>query len=175
MFETDRAVEQLQTVIDESPAEPVGALARARAALDRANARLGIESYRLSLEGLRALERGALSEADAKLSRAVTLAPYDLVARYRYARVLERRGDQAAARAEIDRVIDPHAAAPAIVRASALVDAARFAERDGDRSRARALYRSAADVIGADPQAHDDALHAIARLAERGPEDFFDF
>src|SRR5262249_42174888 len=98
-----------------------------------------------------------------------------LVARYRHARVLERRGDEADARAELARVLDARPAAPPIVRASALVDVARLAERDGDPSRALALYRSAVDVVGADPHAHDDALRAIARLTKARAGDFFDF
>jgi hypothetical protein len=90
-----------------------------------------------------------------------------MVARYRYARALEQRGDEAAAREALETVITARPVAPPIVLASAFVDDARLAERAGDRARALVLYRYALDVVGGDPRAHDAAQRAIARLAPR--------
>ena len=133
------------------------------------------EAYRTSLEGWRELERGAPDRAESLLARAVELAPGDPVARYRYARVLDALGRRDGARAELERVMAAPAA-PAIVRASAYVDYAAALERAGDRDRALALYRDAAQMIGGDPRARDRARRAIARLNPRvRAETFSDF
>jgi hypothetical protein len=176
MYETDRAIEQLQAVIAMNPREPLGARARARLQLDRAEARMAIEPYRLSIEGCRAMQRGALDEADALLTRAVALAPRDLVARYRYARLLEARGDVVHAREDLEEIIAARPLAPPIVLASAFDDYARLLERAGDRARALTMYRYALDIVGGDPRAHDDAARGVKRLAAgRAPRTFFDF
>jgi hypothetical protein len=161
------------------------ALAPADAAEIREQARVGLrqapnaqaaEAYRLSLEGWRALERRDLEQAEASLTRAVELAPRDVVARYRYARVLEARKDDARARDALEQVIAAPLV-PAIVLASALVDYAQMIERAGDRARALALYRDAARIVGAEPRARDLATRAIKRLAPQGDprSRFFDF
>ena len=173
MYETDRAIDELQKVIEMNPAEPPGARARARFLLDRGTARMAIEPYRLSLMGWRALERGALDQADTMLSRAVALAPLDAVARYRYARVLEARGDSVRARDALEAIIARRALAPPIVLASTLVDYARLLEHDGDRARALAMYRDALDVVGGDPHAHEEASRAIKRLAGNAAREMF--
>jgi tetratricopeptide (TPR) repeat protein len=126
------------------------------------------ESYRLSLEGWRALERGAGDEAARALEQALTLTPDDTVARYRYARVLEARGDTVRAQEELERVIAARPVAPAIVLASAFTDCARLLERRGETARALALYRYAIAVAGGDPRAHSDAVRAVKRLAGGG-------
>lgn len=176
MYETDRAIDQLKTVLAMNPREPPGAHARAQLQLGRASARMEIEPYRLSIEGYRALERGALDQADAMLSRAVALAPVDQVARYRYARLLEARGDSTRAREMLEQVIAARPPAPSIVLASAFADCARLVERDGDRARALQMYRFAIDVVGGDPRAHEEASRAIRRLTRPArPRHFFDF
>ncbi|HWF85002.1 MAG TPA: tetratricopeptide repeat protein [Vicinamibacterales bacterium] len=126
------------------------------------------ESYRLSLEGWRALERGAGDEAATTLEQALTLTPDDTVVRYRYARVLEARGDTVRAQAELERVIAARPVAPAIVLASAFTDCARLLERRGETARALALYRYAIAVVGGDPAAHSDAVRGVKRLAGGG-------
>jgi hypothetical protein len=141
---------------------------RARAGLGQAPDASETESYRLSLEGWRALERGADGEAETSLARAVALSPFDAVARYRYARALEARGDTLRARAELEHVLAARPLAPAIVLASAFVDYAGVLERAGDRSRASTMYRYAIDVVGGDPRARRDAIRALKRLAGAG-------
>jgi tetratricopeptide (TPR) repeat protein len=165
MYETDRAIDELQTVIEMNPREPPGARARARLLLDRATAKMAIEPYRLSIMGWRALERGALDEAETMLSRAVALAPIDPVARYRYARLLQARGATARARDALEEILARRPLAPPIVLASTYVDYARLLEHSGDRARALAMYRNALDIVGGDPRAHDEALRATKRLA----------
>jgi len=176
MYETDRAIDQLKAIVAMNPREPPGARTRAQAELDRARARMAVEPYRLSTEGYRALERGALDEAYTMLSRAVALSPLDLVARYRFARVLEARGESARALQTLEDILARRPPAPAIVLASAFVDCGRLVERAGDRPRALAMYRYALDVVGGDPRARDDAQRAIKRLSSVGRgEDFLTF
>jgi tetratricopeptide (TPR) repeat protein len=141
---------------------------RARAGLRQKPDARDTESYRLSLEGWRALERGAKEEAEASLARAVALSPSDAVARYRYARVLEERGESPRARDELEKVLAGRPLAPAIVLASAFVDYARLLERAGEQSRALTMYRYAIDVAGGDPRARREAMRAVKRLA--GPD-----
>ena len=205
MFETDRAVNELQVVIGLNPTVPFGARSRAELQLGAAYDRLGrhelalrayaaavssapagnlqrlaertrsaaarakpepraTEGYRLSLEGWRAFERGAVDQAATTLERAQALTPEDTVTRYRYARVLESRGDDAAARQQIERVIQTRPVAPAIVLASAYVEYARLLERAGDRPEAIKMYRLATEVGGADRLARDEAARALKRL-----------
>ncbi|HEX7606062.1 MAG TPA: tetratricopeptide repeat protein [Usitatibacter sp.] len=140
---------------------------QARTGLRHAPNPQAAEAYRLSLEGWRALERRDLESAEVSLARAVELAPRDVVARYRYARVLEARKQDAPARDALQQVIAAPMV-PAIVLASALVDYAQMIERDGDRARALALYRDASRVVGAEPRARDLAARAIKRLAPDG-------
>jgi tetratricopeptide (TPR) repeat protein len=206
MFETDRAIAELQAVVAAKPdVLPPAMRARALLVLGQAHDRLGhrdqaveaynavlsaasqdvppaireraraalrqkpdastTEAYRLSLEGWRALERGAREEAERLLARAVALSPSDLVARYRYAKALDARGDTARARDELEKVINARPPAPGIVLASAFVDYARLIERSGDRARALTMYRYAIDVVGGDPRARNDAMRAVKRLA----------
>jgi tetratricopeptide (TPR) repeat protein len=162
--ERDLAVAAYKAVIA-TPAIDEGFRERARAGLSRTPDPVSTEPYRLSLEGYRAYERGSLEEAESKLARAVAQAPYDSVARYRYARVLVARGDRQRARNELEKVIAARPIAPAFVLASAFVECARLLEQSGDRSRALEMYRYAIDVVGGDPRAHDDATRAVKRLA----------
>jgi Flp pilus assembly protein TadD len=138
---------------------------RARAALRQKPDAGAAEAYRLALEGWRALQRGARDDAERLLAQAVALAPSDLVARYRYAKALDTRGDHTRAINELEQVIAARPAAPAIVLASAFVDYARLLERSGDRTRALTNYRYAIDVVGGDPRARTDAMRAVKRLS----------
>jgi tetratricopeptide (TPR) repeat protein len=149
------------------------ALAPGNAAAVRDGARTGLrvvpdpritEAYRLSLEGWRHFERRELDRADAALARAVELAPFDMVARYRQARVFDARKDEPHAREALEQVLAAPMV-PGFVRASALVGYAQIVERGGDRTRALAFYRDAARTVGADPRARDLAARAIKRLA----------
>jgi len=59
------------------------------------------------------------------------------------------------------------------VLASTFVDYARLLEHAGDRARALAMYRTALDIVGGDPRAHEDAVRAIKRLAGNNARDTF--
>jgi len=130
--------------------------------------RRATQSYRLSLEGWRALEGGSAERASAALEQALALEPDDTVARYRYARALEARGEIAQARQELERVIAARPPAPAFVLASAFTDCAQLVERSGDAERALSLYRYAIDVVGGTPRAHAEAIRGVKRLEGGG-------
>ena len=108
---------------------------------------------------------GAREDAERLLTRAVMLAPSDAVARYRYARALDAGGDRVHARDQLEYVMAARPVAPAIVLAGAYVDYAQRLEEAGDRARAIAMYRDAAQMIGGDPSARDQATRALKRLS----------
>ena len=146
---------------------------RARAGMRKKPDAKICEAYRLSIEGWRALERGALAQAESSLARAVTLAPDDDVARYRYARALAALGDNLGARKELEQLLAPPIV-PVFVLASAYVELAQLLERAGDRPRAISMYRHATQVVGGDPHARDQATRALKRLAPTsGAHNFF--
>jgi len=122
-------------------------------------------AYRLALEGWRAFERKAFDEAEAKFRASIAIAPDAPVTSYRYARLLEARGDRDAARDRFEKIIAAPQPAPSAVLASAYVECARLVERDGDRTRATTLYRAALDITTGDPVARDRASRALKRLA----------
>jgi tetratricopeptide (TPR) repeat protein len=150
-----------------APADATSIRDAARAGLRAAPDARVTEAYRLALEGWRALERHDVALAETDLSRAVDLAPRDMMARYRYAKVLEARKDDARAREMLEQVVAAPLV-PGIVRASALVDYAQIVERSGDRTRALSLYREVTLIVGADSRARDLASRAIKRLAPQG-------
>jgi Tfp pilus assembly protein PilF len=121
------------------------------------------EAYRLSLEGLRALERGAVRDALARLTQSVRLNPVDPVARFHYAQALDASGDRAAAETHL-AALAAATNVPAVAYSSVLVAYAAVRERAGDHARALDLYRRARDVTGGAPRARDEARAAIARL-----------
>ena len=162
----DLAVAAYAAAVTLAPTDdPLQIRERARAGLRQKPDARRAEAYRLSLEGWRALDRGAREDAERLLGRAVVLAPDDEVARYRYARVLDAGGARARAREQLDHVIAARPIAPAIVLASALVDYAQWLEDAGDRARAVAMYRDAAQIAGGDPRARDQAARALTRLS----------
>jgi tetratricopeptide (TPR) repeat protein len=200
LYETDRAIEQLQAVIDADPGVRSAAqLSRAQFRLGAAHDRLGArdlalkfytaalpqadnrdrgairdamrrapdakgrDAYRLSIEGWRAFERGDLRSAGDALARSIELDPVDPVARYRWARVLAARGEPMRAKQQLEQVIGARTA-PSFVLASIYVTYAQLLERDGDRARAIQQYRLAADLVGGDLRARDDARAALQRL-----------
>jgi tetratricopeptide (TPR) repeat protein len=124
-------------------------------------------AYRLSIEGLRALERGENDRAVSILARAVALTPDDPVASYRYASALQAIGDATRAKSTRERVIQARPPAPAIVLASAYVDAATICEREGERERALTLYQRAIAVVGGAPRAYEDARLGLKRLSPK--------
>ena len=160
--ERERAVAAYRSAIDESGDRSEIAL-RARQGLSQNPSRTVTEAYRLSLDGWRAFEKGALPRAATSLARAVDRDPADPIAQYRYARILDASGDVARARQQLDRLIAARTA-PAFVLASALVSYGALLERAGERSRAIESYRRAAEVVGSEPTARDQARAALKRL-----------
>jgi len=77
--------------------------------------------------------------------------------------VLAARGEPIRAKEQLENLIRAHVA-PAFVLAPAYVAYAQLLERDGDRSRAIENYRAAADLVGGDTHARDDARAALRRL-----------
>ena len=164
--ERDLAVAAYTAAVTLAPTDdPLQIREHARAGLRQKPDTQRADAYRLSLEGWRALDRGAREDAERLLARAVMLAPGDGVARYRYARALEAGGDRAGARDQLEQVMAARPMAPAIVLANAYVDYAQPLEEAGDRARATAMYRDAAQMIGGDPRARDQAMRALKRLS----------
>ncbi len=165
----DAAVAAYRSAIAAVPADdPDNLRSLARTRLSRAPDSRLAEAYRLSIDGWRALERGALAEATASLTRSIELNPLDPAARYRLGKVYLARGDMAHARAEFDRTIAARPVAPPWFLAAAYVETASIAERDGDRARAAELYRLAAAIGGAEAQTRDAARAGLARVSAKG-------
>ncbi len=141
--------------------------ARARAGLSARVPAAQAAASRASLEGWRALERGDLRTAGPLISSAAAAQPDDPVYRYREARWLIARGEDAAAARVLDHVLTlPTDRAPTF-SASAAFDAGTLAERHGEVSRALDYYARAAATIGADARTVADARRARARLGAR--------
>ena len=137
-----------------------GARRRTDGAPDAARA----DAYRLSLEGWRALEAGHAADAEPRLARAVALDPGDPVARYRHARALLARRDEAGALAAFEAAISGARDAAALIAAAALLDAARLEERLALRDRAIAHYRAASTWFGGAAETRAAAARALVRL-----------
>jgi predicted Zn-dependent protease len=165
LYETDRAIAELEIVLSAgTDAVSESARDKAEEMIEAARQRMSDEAYRLSIDGWRALERDALEEAEPALARALMLAPDDPVTRYRYARLLDRRGQAARAQEEMESVMNASPPAPAFIRSAAIVAVARAIEAAGDRVRALPLYQQAIAVSGGDLFARDEARRAIRRL-----------
>ncbi len=146
----------------------VGTLAaRARDGLRSRPASAQTTAYRVSLQGWRALERGDLNTAAPLIAQSVALRPDDPVFRYREARLLLARHDDAAAAASLTRVLRTRPDLAPAIYAAACVEFAALAERQGDRSRAIEHYRKAEGVFGADARTTADAKRARERLQSR--------
>jgi tetratricopeptide (TPR) repeat protein len=134
--------------------------------LNRAPNARHAEAFRLSLEGWRKLEQKDVPAAASSLERAIALNPRDPVARYRYGRVLEARGDDAGAIAELEVTIRDARLAPAPVVGDAYMEVARIHERAGRRAEAVAAYRMASTLFGAAEATHRAAARALTRLQQ---------
>jgi hypothetical protein len=133
---------------------------RIRRAPDAARA----EAYRLSLEGWRMFEQGKAADGEPLLARAVTLDPRDPVLRYRHARALQARHDDAAALVEFDAALRGAKDAPAPIAAAAFLDAARLVERVARRAQAIDHYRAANAWFGGSAETRTAATRALIRL-----------
>jgi hypothetical protein len=161
----DAAVAAYRLAQTSAPSSDVADV-RGRAAerLRRAPDPTRAEAYRLSLEGWRRVERGDAQGGEPLLAQAVTLDPRDPVARYRHARALQARRDNAAALVEYDAALSAASAAPAPIAAAAFLDAARLEERTGRRDQAIAHYRAASAWFGGAAETRAAATRALARL-----------
>jgi hypothetical protein len=84
-------------------------------------------------------------------------------ARLGLARLASARGDDAHAREQLETLVGARTA-PAMLLATAYIEYARLLERAGDRARAIDSYRHAAQMVGGDPRARDQARAALKRL-----------
>jgi tetratricopeptide (TPR) repeat protein len=125
------------------------------------------EAYRLSLEGFRRLEGNAPAAAALALEQSLELNPDDPVARSRYARVLQSRGDDEDALAEYERAIARAADGPPALLGTTYLDAARLHERAGRLPQALSYYQIAASLFGASADTHAAARRALTRLRAR--------
>jgi tetratricopeptide (TPR) repeat protein len=143
---------------------------QAAAGLRRAPPAAATGAYRLSLEGWRALERRELKTAADALARSLELDPSDQVAQYRWARLLDARGET---RPAIDRYesVMSEPSTPPVFFAAAALDAARLYAREGDRARANELFERARTSFGASTATREAATRALAQL-DRSPSGF---
>ncbi len=173
--ERDSAVQAYNAAIAEAATEHTRPIReRVSVALRQTPDLQAAEAYRLSIVGWRALERGATAEAEAALTRAVTLSPSDAVVRYRYGRMLQASGDTSRAREELERLIAAAPPARAVILSSALVAHAQMLEGAGDSTRALTMYQRVIEVAGGDPRARDDARRALKRLQRPAKKQIFD-
>jgi hypothetical protein len=179
-YETDLAVDSMRHIIETAPSAPAGAVSRARQQLRRYQERLDApndtaRAYKLSLAGWRAYERGvsaagaakasALTEAARLLNESVVLKPKDMVARYRFARVLDAQEQNDAAVEMFESVLLSFPTTPPAFYAYACVDAARLYEQRGEIARAIELYRRVLPIFGAEVQTKEAAQRALMRLS----------
>jgi tetratricopeptide (TPR) repeat protein len=161
----DEAVAAYRAAIAAAPpGDPLRIAQRARRGLERRPPRAETAAFRRSLDGWRALERGDLAGARRALEEAMVLAPDDMVARYRYARVLvaaERVDDALTALADVHR---RRGQTPDEFYLRACVEAAGIHERLGAVRIAADLYRTALTVAGGDRRLKEQARRALATL-----------
>lgn len=140
---------------------------RARDALRARPVSAETTAYRASLQGWRALERGDLNAASPLIAQSVQLRPDNPVFRYREARLLLARHDDAAASVSLSRVLGARPEQAPTIYAAACLELAALAERQGDRGRAVEYYRRAESIFGADARTVADAKRARERLQPR--------
>ena len=146
------------------PGDPLKLTLRLKSGLDRVPDARITEAHRLSVEGLRALERGDLPGANRALTRATSLDPDNIVARYRQARVRLAEKRESDALTLLDAIARTRITTAPSTLAAACLDAARLHETRGARARAIELYRQTQQIFGADAQTVADAKRALARL-----------
>ena len=147
-----------------SPSDSDDIRDRAASHIRRAPSATRAEAYRVGLEGWRALQDGNAADAEPRLAHAVALDPRDPVIRYRHARALQARHNEAAALAEYEAAMQGAREAPAPIAAAAFLDAARLEERLKQRDRAITHYRAASTWFGAAAETRAAALRALTRL-----------
>jgi len=150
---------------------------RARRGLQRRTDETKARSYKLSLEGWRLFERGGSAvNAELMLEQAIALDPQNMIARYRYGRLLLAQRQSPEALAQMELAAQAAVSTPASTSASAqplapptiVADAALAAghlrEQAQDRAGAIERYRQAATTFGASAETKTAARRALARL-----------
>lgn len=161
----DEAVAAYRRAIAATPkGDPLRIAERARRGLERPPPRAATAAFRRSLDGWRALERGDLDAARLALEEAIALAPDDMVARYRYARVLVAASRVEEALAVFAEVHRRRNQTPDEFYLRACVEAAGIHERLGALRIAIDLYRTALTVSGGDRRLKDRARRALSAL-----------
>ena len=161
----DAAIAAYRVAAEQSPVpDPQEIRRRATDRIRRTPNAQQAEAYRLSLEGLRRLEKGDLDGGESALARSLTLDPRAPVARYRYARVMAAKKDDAAALAQLEAVIRDASACPAPIAAAAYLEAGRIHERLAHREKAIDYYRIASTRFGGAADTHASAKRALSRL-----------
>jgi predicted Zn-dependent protease len=170
MGQRDAAVAAYQSAVAAAPPDdPAGVRRSAHDHLQHAPDAGLAEAYRLSLEGWRLLERGALTESASALTRSLALNPNDAIARFRFGKLLQARGESARALGEFERTVSARPVPPAVTLAAAYLEAGRALEATGNRSRAIEMYRRASEIRGAEPRTRQAASRALARLQRSMP------
>ena len=126
------------------------------------------EAYRLSLEGWRRLEKNDIEGAATVLERSLALHSADPVARYRFGRALQAKGNDPAALAQFEIAIRGAKNCPPPILGMAYVEAARLLERAARRDQAISYYRIAAALFGASADTRSSATRALTRLRATG-------
>jgi hypothetical protein len=144
--------------------DPLKTAARARIGLRDSPPAAVARAYRLSIEGWRAFERGSVNEAARAIGESLTLAPSDLVTRYRYARVLLAQKNETAALAVLETIVAAGTTNPPSFYASSCVEAAQIYEQRGDVARAIETHRLAVAAFGVDRRVKEHAQRALTRL-----------
>jgi tetratricopeptide (TPR) repeat protein len=149
--------------------DPLKIAAQARSGLRTSPDAATTRAYRLSLEGWRAVERGALSDANRLLGESLALRPGDPVTQYRMARLRIAQGNTAAALAVLEQIteLDP-SRVPSTFYGYACFDAATILEQMNAPARAIDLYTRAIDVFGGDERTKASARRAVRRLSGAG-------
>jgi tetratricopeptide (TPR) repeat protein len=147
------------------PGDTLQIAKRARASLARPPDATAASAYRLSLAGWRALERGALDDAERAIAQSLALRPDEPVTEYRHAKLLLAQKLEDEALEVFAGIHKRHEETPPTIYTRACVDAARVHERLGARQTAVDLYRAATTVFGGDRRAKDAARRHLARLS----------
>ena len=126
-------------------------------------------AYRLSLEGWRLIERGALTDAEARLGQALSINPNDPVTHYRRGTLYRERGQSDLALMEFERAAQPHDVTPPTILAAAYLEAGLLLLETHQDGRAAEMLRLAIAVPGCSPTTMAAASQALRRLEGEPP------
>jgi tetratricopeptide (TPR) repeat protein len=150
-----------------SAGDSAGVVTRARRGLTRPPDPVKARAYGLSLDAWRQFQRGgAAAQAEEALARALAMDPQNMVARYRYARVLLARHRERHALIQLETVLGSPVGTPPTILAEAALAAGALLERTHERARAIEAYRRAAGVFGASAETRSSAERALSKLRQ---------